>query len=83
MAKHKTNQDGYQAVMEYLEAKGEKHPKAALARLMGVSRQHVHDWKGIVPEGAALRVSILTGIPIETIRPETVAQAIKRKKELR
>jgi hypothetical protein len=75
----KTNGDGYLAVIRHLEKQGHKFPKAALARMLGYSRQSVDNWNGIVPESQALKVSILTGIPIETIRPETVKTAIKLK----
>ena len=78
----KTNYDGYLAVIEALEKQGHRYPKAALARMLGYSRQSVDNWNNIVPESQALKVSILTGVPIEVIRPETVAEATARIKEI-
>jgi hypothetical protein len=78
----KTNKDGYKAVIEALRSKGHAFPKSALAKMLGFSRQSVDNWDGVVPESQALRVSILTGVPIESIRPETVAQATAKLKEI-
>lgn len=77
----KTNRDGYLAVIAALKSKGHRFPKSALARMLEVARQAVDNWDGVVPESQALRVSILTGVPIEIIRPETVADATAKLKE--
>lgn len=76
MAKRKnlTNKDGYQAVMEALRAKGHKFPKAALAKMLGFVRQAVDNWGGEVPPAHAFRVSLLSGVPIEQILPETIEE---------
>ena len=80
MARPRTNQDAYKAVIANVEARGEKFPMAALAGMLGLPRQSIRQWNGIVPESQALKVSILLGIPIEDIRPETVVEAHKLKK---
>lgn len=74
MAKLKrTNRDGYKAVMEALANKGHKFPQASLGRLLGLTRQGIEAWDHIIPEAYAFRVSILTGVAMETILPETLA----------
>lgn len=83
MAKTKTNKDGYLAVMDALRKKGYKSSQSVLARLLGYKdRRGVNNWQGEVPEAQALRVSIIIGVPIESIRPETVAEATARLKEI-
>lgn len=78
-----TNRDGYQAVLKALEAKGYKSPQSALASLLGFAgRQGVHNWGGKVPPMHAYKVSLLTGVPMEVINPETVAEVEKMKKEM-
>lgn len=75
MAKLKrTNRDGYKAVMEALTKKGHKFPQASLARMLGGSRQMVGNWGHVVPEAYAFRVSLLSGVPIETILPELIGE---------
>jgi DNA-binding transcriptional regulator YdaS (Cro superfamily) len=83
MAKPKTNHQAYLDLMSLLTSQGERFPKAALARMLGLPRQSVDQWKNIVPESQALKVSILTGIPIQDLRPETIVEAhsLKRKHE--
>lgn len=83
MAKPRTNEDGYNAVMDALRRMGHKAPQTALAKMLGFAgRQAVNNWRVAkeVPESQALRVSILTGVPIEQIRPETVAEALQLRK---
>ncbi len=81
MAKPKTNAEGYLAVISMLEKHGHRFPKAALAKMLGLPRQSVSQWNNIVPESQALKVSILLGIPIESIRPETVVEATRLRNE--
>lgn len=59
--------------MAALEKKGHRFPAAALAGLLGYSRQAVAQWNGVIPEMYAYRVSLLSGVPMETILPETIA----------
>ena len=68
----RTNRDGYKTVMEALMKKGHKFPQAALGRMLGVSRQLINAWHGEIPECYVFRVSLLSGIAIETILPETI-----------
>lgn len=64
------------AVMEALELQGYKSPQSDLARLLGFAgRQAVNNWGGRVPTMHAFMVSRLTGVPMETILPETVKEA--------
>ena len=81
MARPRTNQDAYKAVIANVEARGEKFPMAALAKMLKLPRQSIRQWDGVVPESQALKVSILLDIPIEDIRPETVVLAHKLRKE--
>lgn len=70
-----TNKDGYQAVLKALEAKGYRSPQSALASLLGFAgRQGVHNWGGKVPPMHAYKVSLITGVPMEIINPEIVAE---------
>ena len=73
MAKTKTNKDGYEAVMAALKAQGHKSPVSALAKMLTFRRQTVHQWGGVIPEIYAFRVSLLSGVPMDVILPETVA----------
>lgn len=59
-----TNAGGFQRVLRKLT-------KADLARVLGISRQNVHKWGDEVPEQYAVRVSAITGIPVEKILPQT------------
>lgn len=43
---------------------------AALARALGISRQSVHDWGDIVPEGRAYQIEVLTVGALKAPRPE-------------
>jgi hypothetical protein len=83
MAKPKTNHQAYLDLMSLLKSQGERFPQAALAKMLDLPRQSVTQWKKIIPESQALKVSILTGIPIEDLRPETVIKAyrLKRKRD--
>lgn len=72
MVKPKTNVQGYKAVMLALEKKGYKFPQASLGRLLGGTRQMVGNWQGVIPDAYAFRVSLLSGVPIEDILPETI-----------
>lgn len=84
MAKPKTNKDGYQAVIAALEKQGHKSPQSALARILGFrGRQAVNNWKGEVPPAHAFKVSLITGVPIDHILPETVIEVQKLMKEMR
>jgi DNA-binding transcriptional regulator YdaS (Cro superfamily) len=49
---------------------------AQLARLVGTSRQNVHNWKvrGQIPLTQAFKVATLTEIPVEEIRPDIFAE---------
>jgi hypothetical protein len=81
MERPKTNQDAYKAVISNVEARGECFPMAALAKMLDLPRQSIRQWGGTVPESQALKVSILLDIPIEDIRPETVALAHKLRRK--
>ncbi len=49
---------------------------AALARLCGVTRYAVQQWKGAgVPAGKLPLVSRITGIPMEELRPDLFGSA--------
>lgn len=67
-----TNKDGFLRVLEVMS-------KSKLASLLGISRQAIGNWGGEVPESQAVKVSILTSVPIEEIIPETVAKMKKIK----
>jgi hypothetical protein len=54
-----------------------KIPKATLARCLGIARQSVNDWGGIVPDRYIFQVSILSGIPPGDLRPELQAHMEK------
>lgn len=77
----KTNAEGYAAVIAALEKRGHKHPVAFIARMLGFGRQAVHKWDGVVPEAHALKVSVISGVPVESILPETVVHIQEKLKE--
>jgi DNA-binding transcriptional regulator YdaS (Cro superfamily) len=45
---------------------------AALARTLGISRQSVHDWGDVVPEGRAYQIEILTDGALKAPRPDSM-----------
>lgn len=63
MAKLATNQDGFKLVLQ-------KITKAELARCLGLPAQSITQWKDQVPPARVMAVSIITGIPCETILPD-------------
>ncbi len=72
MAKPQTNKEGFLRVLEVMS-------KSKLASHLEISRQAIGNWGDEVPESYALKVSILTSIPIDEIVPETVAKMKKIK----
>lgn len=56
-------------------------PKTKLAAKLGISRQAVTNWGQRIPEAYALRVSVITGIPIEKILPATIANLRQQLKD--
>lgn len=55
--------------------------KIKLAERLGISRQAVTNWGDRIPEAYALRVSVITGIPVEEILPATVADLRRKLKD--
>lgn len=49
-----------------------KMTQADLAAVMGMTRQAVNNWKGIVRDRYVLEVSIILGVPAEKLRPGLV-----------
>ena len=43
---------------------------AKLARSLGISRQSVHDWGDVVPEGRAYQIEVLTEGALRAPRPQ-------------
>jgi hypothetical protein len=75
MAKPKTNEEGYQLVLDIIS-------KSRLAECLDLTRQAVGNWGPRVPEAYAYRVSIITGVPIEDILPEVAPEVHRRLKEI-
>lgn len=76
MTKPATNREAYAAVIA-------KVPASKLARYLGLTRQAVSNWGGVVPDRYVLQVSVITGIPPEHILPELVVQVRGYVKHLR
>lgn len=70
-----TDRAAYQRLIKQI------HP-SLLARHLEITRQSVHDWDGVVPERFVLRVSVLSGISTEDLRPELVKQTQKARAKL-
>jgi hypothetical protein len=70
MASNQTNADGFRLVLS-------KVTKAELARNLGLTRQAINKWGDEVPERFAVQIAGMTGIPAESILPETYRQASK------
>jgi len=75
MAKPKTNEEGYQLVLDVIS-------KSKLAETLRLTRQAVGNWGSEVPESYAYRVSLVTGVPIDEILPEVAPEVHRRLKEI-
>lgn len=64
-----TDKDGFVLVLSKIGNENR------LAAALGITRQAVNKWGGVVPERFAVRISALTGLSVQSILPETYRNA--------